>query len=59
MGSSAAGLTATIIKDEATRSYILEAGALPLANSIVIKVFSALCLLNWKISRKISRNKQG
>ncbi len=32
MGSSAAGLTATIIKDEATRSYILEAGALPLTN---------------------------
>jgi replicative DNA helicase Mcm len=32
MGSSAAGLTATIIKDEATRSYILEAGAMPLTN---------------------------
>jgi DNA replicative helicase MCM subunit Mcm2 (Cdc46/Mcm family) len=31
-GSSAAGLTATILKDEASRSYILEAGAMPLTN---------------------------
>ena len=38
MGSSAAGLTATIIKDEATRSYILEAGALPLTNKGLLMI---------------------
>ncbi len=38
MGSSAAGLTATIIKDEATRSYILEAGALPLTNKGILAI---------------------
>ena len=38
MGSSAAGLTATIIKDEATRSYILEAGALPLTNKGLLAI---------------------
>ncbi|MCL4401035.1 MAG: minichromosome maintenance protein MCM [Candidatus Parvarchaeota archaeon] len=32
MGSSGAGLTATIIKDDASKSYILEAGAMPLTN---------------------------
>ncbi|MCL4399297.1 minichromosome maintenance protein MCM [Candidatus Parvarchaeota archaeon] len=37
-GSSAAGLTATIIKDEATRSYILEAGALPLTNKGLLMI---------------------
>jgi replicative DNA helicase Mcm len=31
-GSSGAGLTATIIKDDASKSYILEAGAMPLTN---------------------------
>ncbi len=38
MGSSAAGLTATIIKDDATRSYILEAGALPLTNKGLLMI---------------------
>ncbi len=38
MGSSAAGLTATIIKDEATRSYILEAGALPLTHKGILMI---------------------
>lgn len=37
-GSSAAGLTATIIKDEASRSYILEAGALPLTNKGLLTI---------------------
>ncbi len=37
-GSSAAGLTATIIKDEASRSYILEAGALPLTNKGLLAI---------------------
>ncbi len=32
MGSSAAGLTATIIKDEVSKGYLLEAGAMPLTN---------------------------
>jgi replicative DNA helicase Mcm len=38
MGSSAAGLTATILKDEATRSYILEAGAMPLTNKGLLAI---------------------
>ncbi|EFD92703.1 MAG: MCM family protein [Candidatus Parvarchaeum acidophilus ARMAN-5] len=38
MGSSAAGLTATIVKDDATRSYILEAGALPLTNKGLLMI---------------------
>ncbi len=38
MGSSAAGLTATIIKDDQTRSYILEAGALPLTNKGLLMI---------------------
>ncbi len=37
-GSSAAGLTATILKDEATRSYILEAGAMPLTNKGLLAI---------------------
>jgi replicative DNA helicase Mcm len=38
MGSSAAGLTATILKDDATKSYILEAGALPLTNKGLLAI---------------------
>mgnify|MGYP001626177513 CR=1 FL=1 len=32
MGSSAAGLTATVTKDENSRTFVLEAGAMPLTN---------------------------
>ncbi|MCW1293180.1 MAG: minichromosome maintenance protein MCM [Candidatus Parvarchaeota archaeon] len=32
MGSSAAGLTATVVKDEISKGYMLEAGAMPLTN---------------------------
>lgn len=32
MGSSAAGLTATVTKDEASKTFVLEAGAMPLTN---------------------------
>lgn len=52
--STAAGLTAAVVRDEESHEFVIEAGALMLADNVSVMSSEEQCIVIFKKNKKVS-----